>query len=393
MHVAETVVSWLRPGWPGDLAGQTHAWGEAEWAAARHAALVHGVAPLLAARLESSPAWAALAPALRDYCVEQRRLNGLRAAALRADLAAILRAAAAAGVAVLPLKGAVLVERAYAEPGLRPMADLDLLVRPQALPQLHALMLRLGYHSYEETPRHRAYLRGELVVASWDGEHPDNPRGVEVHSAVGEQLRAIRCDITAALWEGASESCCAGAPCRMPTADALLQHLLIHTCHNIVNRRLRLIQLYDLALIAPQVGEAAWQAMADSFARAGEARLLFAPLAMAEAVFGPLAPPAARARLAQATPAALRRLLAQTTPSELSLCNRSEVSPQFRLAWYRPGGEWLGALLRVALPAPTELRQRYPAAVGGLPGAYARHAGHTAGWALRAALGRQRPSR
>jgi len=99
---------------------------------------------------------------------------------------------------------------------------------------------------------------------------------------------------------------------------------------------------------------------------------------------------AARARLAQATPAALRRLLAQTTPSDVSLCNRSEVSPQFRLAWYRPGGEWLGALLRVALPAPTELRQRYPAAVGGLPGAYARHAGHTAGWALRAALGRQR---
>ena len=390
MHVAETVVSWLRPEGPGDLAGQTRAWGEAEWAAARHAALVHGVAPLLAARLEGSPAWAALAPALRDYCVEQRRLNGLRAAALRADLAAILRAAAAAGVAVLPLKGAVLVERAYAEPGLRPMADLDVLVRPQALPQLHASMLSLGYQLREETPRHRAYLRGELVVASWDGEHPDNPRGVEVHSAVGERLRAIRCDITAALWEDASEGSCAGAPCPMPTADALLQHLLIHTCHNIIYRRLRLIQLYDLALVAPQVSEAAWHAMADSFARAGEARLLFAPLAMAEAVFGPLAPPAARARLAQATPAALRRLLTQTTPSELSLCNRSEVSPQFRLAWYRPGGEWLGALLRVALPAPTELRQRYPAAIGGLPGAYARHAGHTAGWALRAALGHQR---
>jgi Uncharacterised nucleotidyltransferase len=132
MSIADTVVSWLRPGGSVGLAAHTRGWGAAEWAEARHAALVHGVAPLLAASLEGGDAWAALAPELRAYCVEQRRLNGLRIAALRADLAAILGVAAAAGVAALPLKGAVLVERSYAEPGLRPMADLDLLVRPAA---------------------------------------------------------------------------------------------------------------------------------------------------------------------------------------------------------------------------------------------------------------------
>jgi hypothetical protein len=387
--VAETVLSWLRPGGAGEAAGQTAAWGPAEWAEARQAALVHGVTPLLAARLEGSAAWGALAPELRAYCVEQRSLNGRRVELMRADLAGIVRAAAQEGVRVLPLKGAALVERYYAEPGLRPMADIDLLVRPEELPRLDRALAGLGFQALEETARHRAYGRGAPVVVSWDHEHPDNPRGVEVHTRVGEQLRAISYDITDSLWAGASQAAFDGGPGMLPAPAGLLHHLLIHTCHNVINRRLRLIQLYDIALVAPAVSAAAWVELSGAALAAGEARLLYAPLALAEGFFGPLAPGEARERLAAAAPPALRQLLSRLTPNAVSLCEPSEASPRFKLAWYRPGGEWLGAVLRVLMPAPAELRQRYPIA-DGLPRAYLRHVRQTAGWALRSALGRAR---
>lgn len=388
--IAETVTGWLRPGGPDDLAAQTASWGRDAWAAARRAALIHGIAPLLAARLAGRPGWSALDPELRAYLVGQLALNGQRVARLRADLAAILKAADDAGVAVLPLKGSVLVEHYYGQPALRPMADLDLLVRPAALDRLHGVLAALGYRVAEETPRHRAYDRpGDRVVA-WDGEHPDNPRGVEVHTAVGERLRAIDYPITAAVWAGAAPGSYGGAPGLAPAPAALMHHLLIHTCHNMLNRRLRLVQLYDLALVAPRLSGEDWEQLALHAVGAGEARLLYAPLALAESTFGPLAPAGARATLAGGTPPALRELVARLTPSEFSLCDEREVAPSFKLAWYRPGAERLGALLRVALPAPDELRQRYPALGDNLGAAYLRHARHTAAWVLRAATGRAR---
>jgi hypothetical protein len=308
------------------------------------------------------------------------------------DLGAILRAASDADIAVLPLKGAVLAEQYYGEPGLRPMADIDLLVRPEQASRLDAVMAGLGFTLAEETPRHRDYRRPDERVVSWDGEHPDNPRGVEVHAAVGEHLRAIRYDITAAMWSGATLGSYAGAPGLTPAPGSLLQHLLIHTCHNMVNRRLRLIQLYDIALVAPRVDGPAWHAAARAAIQAGEARLLYAPLALAESVFGPLAPDGVRESLARSAPPALRRMVRHLTPSAFSLCNRSEVSPAFRLAWYRPGREQIGALLRVIAPSPDELRQRYPSLADSLASAYMCHLRHTAAWMLRAAGGGGRPA-
>jgi hypothetical protein len=203
-------------------------------------------------------------------------------------------------------------------------------------------------------------------------------------------MRAIRYEITAAMWEGTMPVSYVGFLGLAPAPSALLQHLLIHTCHNMINRRLRLIQLYDIALVAPQVAPTDWRIMVNAAIQAGEARLLFAPLAMAEATFGPIAPKAISEALACATPPALRNLLGHLTPSDLSLCEQSEVSPSFRLAWYRPGREQIEALMRVALPAPDELRQRYASDSASLTSAYARHLRHTVSWIIRAAAGRKR---
>lgn len=439
LAVAETVVGWASGAQGAFDERRIAGWGAAQWAAARHAALVHGVAPLLADRLGGGPAWQRLDPGLRGYLAEQLELNTRRTALMLADLGEIRRAAAAAGASVLPLKGAVLAASYYPAPGLRPMADLDLLVRPADEQRLAATMAELGFTLVEATPRHRTYHRGELRVASYEGEHPENPRCIEVHTGVAEHLRGMQLDLTDVLWANRSSGdraspafrtslpgCDQGPttkdqPLRSPSGPgpsafgpgqtgkglpagstryvdtlpgpgALLQHLLLHTCHNLFNRRLRFIQLYDLALVAPRLDDGDWAALLAQARETGEARMFYAPLALAERYLGPLAPAAVREELAAATPQSLRHQVAIATPSDLSLCNPREAPVSYKLAWYRPGPERWRAIRHVALPTARELRQRYPRFAAWTPAAYLLHLGHVLHWGAGLALRRARRS-
>jgi hypothetical protein len=73
-----------------------------------------------------------------------------------ARLKPLLAQLAQAGIDVIPLKGAALVETHYQHVGLRPMTDIDLLVRPgdflPAAEVLTAAGLRPGLHSKEGDP-------------------------------------------------------------------------------------------------------------------------------------------------------------------------------------------------------------------------------------------------
>jgi hypothetical protein len=124
------------------LAGEA---GAARWPALEELLGAHGLAP-----------WAFTA--LRGAGLAGTAPGGLREAwrgavlRNRAHLAEIGRIAAGlgdAGVAVLPLKGASLLGRVYPDPGQRPMQDLDLLVRPEAVAAAGEVLLALGYRRPE----------------------------------------------------------------------------------------------------------------------------------------------------------------------------------------------------------------------------------------------------
>ena len=114
-----------------------------EWESVSAQAEAHGMAPLLYAH--SRAAGMQLPPAVK------RKLQGLylrhqHANRVRADvLRDILSAYAAAGVPALVLKGAALCHTVYPEPGLRPMSDLDILVREADLRRAQSLLTDLGF--------------------------------------------------------------------------------------------------------------------------------------------------------------------------------------------------------------------------------------------------------
>jgi hypothetical protein len=137
------------------------------------------------------------------------------------------------------------------------MADLDLLVRPADRVAMGAVLEGLDYClEPEDAPRptHDVYVDpGGGRILDVEGEHPDNPRRVEVHLEVKRHLWGWTDDddLTGALWDGARRGTVLGQPATLPRAASLLAHVAIHASSDLLTGRGRLVQWLDLgALVA-----------------------------------------------------------------------------------------------------------------------------------------------
>src|SRR5262249_42297828 len=158
---SETVIGWLVAPAHAPIAPRVCGWDDADWETARWAIQVHGIAPLLDHVAATWPDADALHPRLRAYLAEQRRLSAARVARLLCDRARIRGAGGEAGIAALRLKGSVLATGYYPERGLRPMNDLDLMVRADDEPQALAMLAGLGYQPIARSWKHVMLARPE----------------------------------------------------------------------------------------------------------------------------------------------------------------------------------------------------------------------------------------
>jgi len=114
-----------------------------EWEGVAAQAEAHGLAPLLYvhARAAGVQLPAAVKRKLQGLYLRHQHANRVRTDVLRD----ILSTYHAAGVSALVLKGAALSHTVYPEPGLRPMSDLDILVREADLWSAQRLLADLGF--------------------------------------------------------------------------------------------------------------------------------------------------------------------------------------------------------------------------------------------------------
>jgi hypothetical protein len=388
--VSARLAGWLREP---SRTSEARGWPEPLQQAARWALQVHGIAPLLHETLSAAGAEEALPPPIRRYLAEQHRLSSLKMEAQLADLDELLCAFQAADIAVMPLKGALLTRRFYARPGLRPSADIDLLIRDERAAL--ALLQRLRYAPTGRSPRHTTLARPEHAgpVVSYEGEHPANPRDLDLHTRIGMRFWSMRLDITERAWRAATSQPWGGGRAQAQIMDdaTLLLHLALHASEDMIARRLRLLQLHDIALVAPRLTPADWSALIELVRAQGEERLLFAPLALTARLFEGV-PGEVLGPLARGTPGALRARIEAASIDSLSLCNRAPTGLGERLVWFRPGLERARALRHALLPNPGEVLVWFPKQRGAyrLPIAYARYAGVLTGWVLGRVAGRSR---
>jgi hypothetical protein len=262
---------------------------EADWRRFRVAAGVHGVAPLLGRRVGGEAGWQGSAAG--DWLGDQYAANCRRVERLHLELRAVLARFAAAGVPLMPLKGAVLGVLCYADSGERPMADLDLLVHRHDLDRAVALLGELGYEEVSGGRKHLKLARAaarEIVDAG--REHPDNPRWIELHPACCEWLDDEQIELTDCIWATASEAWLLGEPAWLPGPSAHWIYLLVHGSHHILINRFRLVQLLDLLRLEPHLpaGDAPdglLTTLASPEVPAAILRAVYPPLALLERYF------------------------------------------------------------------------------------------------------------
>jgi hypothetical protein len=223
------------------------------WTAVVDAAAAEGIAGLASRHLASSPALAAAVPAgaaerLKTIHAHQWARNTV----LATRWSEATRAMSAAGVSVITLKGMALVHEVYRDFGVRPMADIDLLVRPRDAPRAIDALLALGYHHGD------AALCDEQDGRSFRQLARDGTV-IDLHWHLGRYPRvesAVRLDHDA-LWDGA----------RRLTASSLAlsrEHLLLHLAYHLTfgSEFGRLVWFTDIAAAVDAWNETiAWPAL------------------------------------------------------------------------------------------------------------------------------------
>jgi hypothetical protein len=212
------------------------------WDNLSDAAELHGVAPLVHAHLSDGNAM----PPTARRTLGALALRHERAAAARARaLADVLTLYARAGIDVLLLKGAALAQLVYARPGLRPMRDVDLLVREGDAVRAWRLLAQANF-TLPSSPADGA-PPGHHHLATASRVSDGLTVSVEIHRAVwlNEPRRARRrYDDLAA---GAITFEIDGVTARAPAREEMLWHVYRHAfCMPLGYEPLRLVWVADL---------------------------------------------------------------------------------------------------------------------------------------------------
>jgi hypothetical protein len=244
--ICETIAGWLNSTTP-----RRPNWSPALWAQFQQVSRVHGVAPLLQATLKECD-W--LDASLKVWLTEQYEFNRQRLAKMQAELATILAIFSRNDIPLLPLKGAVLTATLYEDAGWRPMADLDLLIQPEDFEYSADLLRQLGYEQSVAHWKHTEFSRlNNRRVVSKTVEHPDNPRGLELHLHCRETFGGPTVDLTGAMWHHAQPGTLLGERAVQVEWGMLWLHLLVHATYHVWQGRGRLIHLVDLARLTPHI--------------------------------------------------------------------------------------------------------------------------------------------
>jgi Uncharacterised nucleotidyltransferase len=335
-------------------AGRAPHWSGFEWSMARAAAVLHGVAPLLAGvlRWHGPRQW-------ESFISQQRMHTALRQRRIDDLLGRIDVEARQAGVAIMPLKGAALYRLGLYSGGERPMADVDLLVAEADAERAKRLLLAVGYLETAVCWKHRAFepaANGLAPMRNVDtrlGEHAESPIKIDLHTRIAELLPMSAVDVSERIFPATPHP----GLNRYPSLAALFTHLLLHASGNIVLRALRLVHLHDCVLLAARMQQSDWsELLAARGERAGlwwsvpalELIALYYPQAIPAAVLAGLRPDCPRALRGRSR----RQKISDVSFSALSI----EAFPG--LAWSTSISEKLRYILRRAIPSRELLERR-----------------------------------
>lgn len=254
-----------------ESARQLASWTEGDWSAIVAEAFRHQLGPLLYDRLKTR---------LPDQVVPTRVASDLKntylhsaAAALRRShfLARALGALNAASVQTIVLKGAYLAENFYRNPALRPMCDVDILVRPEVLGKADVALSSVGFNALEFS------LSPPDDVNEFHYVDKASNMMLEVHWALLPPGYPFTVDMDA-LWKRAIPAPVAGVDVLALSSEDLVTHLALHTTIHRFEFGLR--PLCDIAEVLSRAS-VDWDVLEEQTHKNGMSRAVNVPLSLA----------------------------------------------------------------------------------------------------------------
>ena len=298
------------------------------------AGLLTGVGALLGAwiergELEADPA---LAPVLARHLAHGRaRVARIRSAAIPV-LARMERAGLAPGV----MKGFHTAHVYFPEPGARPLADVDVVVSPEAISQTERILRDAGFHPdarFGDTWYKREWLppdgRGEV----WSHEiwHARSRWKLDLHdglnfTSVMHNVRAVQ------VPRFADTMRLDDVVLRVADPNEVIALQAAHASTELYSHRLlRLVELVLVARRAESLGTLDWKVVESSLAERQSSRFAFPMLALVERLAPGTVNAGVLARLERASTARARLVTNELTPTAPILDTRFSVRD--RLMW------------------------------------------------------------
>jgi hypothetical protein len=284
-------------------------WSDFEWTIAVAVAAMHGVSPLLlkTVRWQGPTGWT-------TFLEEQRVHTATRHGRMAVLLQRIDEHGRAQGIAAVALKGAALHAIGLYAIGERPMADIDLLVRPTDAGRMARLLESLGFHETSSSWKERVFTPIVEHAADDLGEHTDNDVKIELHERICEKLPRRITDVTDCVFPAQARP---GVNAYSSTASLMI-HLLLHAAGAMAFQSLRLLHLHDLAQLSSRMTEADWDQLLAQRRRGAGLWWAFPPLNLASRYFPSRVPNRVLAALADECPFVLRALSGRRTLYEVS---------------------------------------------------------------------------
>ncbi|HTY45067.1 MAG TPA: nucleotidyltransferase family protein [Patescibacteria group bacterium] len=319
------------------------------------------VAGLFYRQIKSRNIPAGLIPdAVRNRLKEEYRNRAVINMNLFFDAAGILASLAGNQVPVIALKGLCLAKNIYGDIALRPMCDMDFLVKEEDLVKAGRILLDLGYRqdfpAWESTRKIYHHLplftnkRGTVIELHWDIVTTDSPIKVDL-DGVWERARLIKVDALDAL---------ALSP------EDLFLHLCIHACVHL-ETELCLIHLCDLAeLIRTSAVKIDWRIVAERATRWGGQKCVYLVLLLVrelleaappDEILQVIKPPDYRPVFLDE---ALRQVLDVGSSGQQAVMRINQLS---NIQKMKGAGSRVSAFFRKAFPSKENLARMYPVPV------------------------------
>lgn len=197
---------------------------EAEWDWIGVRANDYRLLPLLHAIFREHPNWPVPA-SVREACLQAHRASVFKSLIMQQALVEIGGLLDAQGTAYAALKGGSLSLEFYAEPALRPMRDLDVLVSPENAERAYEALKQAGYRRLPGKADHGMEYAHHLPILV-------SPKGVlvELHHRIAPREWSGSLALGAQLLENARTVHFQGHTIRMAHPNDTLLHLTVHAC-------------------------------------------------------------------------------------------------------------------------------------------------------------------